>query len=106
MNICLVVSSYSESVAPGTPFSVHLAASAKASSGLQLLLMMTPDHDPGVGIVGLVGPARGGNKQPRHHPNQRETRPHDVTSHKFHLDCVRYLLNCPTKWAFCNSGSS
>src|SRR5579862_7353482 len=46
MNICLVVSSYKESFAPGAPFSVHLAASAKASSGLQLLFMITPDHDP------------------------------------------------------------
>ena len=44
-NICRVVSSYNTSFVPGT-FSVHLAASAKASSTVQPLLMMTPDHDP------------------------------------------------------------
>src|ERR1700737_1839170 len=48
--ICLVVSSYKISLAPGTFFSVHLEPSAKASSALQLLFMMTPDHDPEFGF--------------------------------------------------------
>src|SRR5580700_8825372 len=46
LKISLVVSSYNTSLASGPRFSVHLAASAKASSGLQPLLMMTPDHGP------------------------------------------------------------
>src|SRR5947208_3619647 len=41
------VSSYKASLPPGAVFSVHLAASAKASSGVQLPLMTTPDHDAG-----------------------------------------------------------
>jgi hypothetical protein len=58
MNICLVVSSYKESFAPGTPFSVHLAASAKASSELQLLFMMTPDQDPEFALSLCLASAR------------------------------------------------
>src|SRR5437879_2430163 len=41
------VSSYKASLPPEAVFSVHLAASAKASSGVQLPLMITPDHDAG-----------------------------------------------------------
>src|SRR5258706_3164650 len=50
MSICLLVSSYSASLAPGRSFSVQFGASAKASSRLQVLFMMTPDHDPEFGF--------------------------------------------------------
>src|SRR3984893_3770092 len=50
-SICRVVSSYKTSFAPGTSFSVHLGASAKASSAVQLLFIMTPDHDPEFGLA-------------------------------------------------------
>jgi hypothetical protein len=37
-------------LAPGASVSVHFGASAKASSAVQLLLMMTPDHVPEFGF--------------------------------------------------------
>src|SRR6266446_7607047 len=46
--MCRIVSSYKTSVAPGTLVAVHFADSAKASSTVHALLMMTPDHDPEV----------------------------------------------------------
>ena len=78
----LVVSSNSDSFAPGT-FLVQSGASAKASSALQALDTRMPDHDPELVALFLPSHCEGGYRK-KHYHRQEEAFRRGISSDRQH----------------------